>query len=71
MKILLHICCGPCAIVPIRSLQRAEFEVMGYFYNPNIHPYMEYMKRRETLETYAASINLRVIYSKRYEMENS
>ena len=70
MKILLHTCCAPCAIVPIKLLQWAEFEVMGYFYGPNIHPYTEYVKRRETLEAYADSIGLQVIYSNGYDMEN-
>jgi predicted adenine nucleotide alpha hydrolase (AANH) superfamily ATPase len=70
MKILLHACCAPCAIVPIALLQQAEFEVMGYFYSHNIHPYTECLKRRQTLETYADSIGLPVIYSEGYDMEN-
>lgn len=70
MKILLHACCAPCAIVPIALLQQSEFEVMGYFYGHNIHPYTECIKRRETLEIYAESIGLRVIYSEGYDMEH-
>ena len=70
MKILLHTCCAPCAIVPIKLLQQADFEVMGYFYAHNIHPYTECLKRRETLEGYADAIGLRVITSEGYEMEN-
>jgi len=70
MKILLHTCCAPCAIVPIKLLQQADFEVMGYYYAHNIHPYTECLKRRETLEGYADAIGLRVITSEGYEMEN-
>jgi epoxyqueuosine reductase len=70
MKILLHTCCAPCAIFPIGVLQEAEFDVTGYFYGHNIHPYTECLKRRETLETYADSIGLRVIYAEGYDMEN-
>ncbi len=70
MKILLHTCCAPCAIVPIKLLQQADFQVMGYFYAHNIHPYTECLKRRETLEGYADAIGLRVITSEGYEMEN-
>ena len=47
MRILLHICCGPCAIMPLRVLAEEGHEIAGYFYNPNIHPLAEYMKRRE------------------------
>lgn len=47
MNILLHICCGPCAIVPLERLLEEGHTVSGFFYNPNIHPLTEYMKRRE------------------------
>lgn len=39
---------------------------MGYFYNPNIHPYSEYVKRREALEQYAQGEELKVIYDETY-----
>ena len=44
-KVLLHICCGPCAIYPASLLREEGFEVEGFFYNPNIHPYSEYLRR--------------------------
>jgi predicted adenine nucleotide alpha hydrolase (AANH) superfamily ATPase len=43
-KLLLHICCGPCSTEVIRRL-RDDYEVVGFFYNPNIHPEEEYSKR--------------------------
>ncbi len=45
MNVLLHICCGPCAIEPFHRLQAAGHEVTGYFYNPNIHPLIEFRRR--------------------------
>lgn len=68
-KILLHICCGPCSIYPIQRLQKEGFEVRGYFYNPNIHPYTEYQKRLETLRWYADKIELPMIYHDDYALE--
>ena len=47
MRVLLHVCCGPCAIMPVRELLRAGHEVACWFYNPNIHPLAEYLRRRE------------------------
>lgn len=44
-------------------------DVMGYFYRHNIHPYTECLKREETLQAYAASIDLKVIYQQGYELE--
>lgn len=46
-RILLHICCGPCAITCVERLQDQGFAVTGLFYNPNIHPSQEYLRRRE------------------------
>ncbi len=68
-KLLLHVCCGPCAIYPVRMLREAGTELMGYFYRHNIHPYTECLRREEALRTYAASAGLRVIYQSGYEME--
>jgi epoxyqueuosine reductase len=69
MKILLHICCGPCSIYPVDRLRQDGHEVMGFFFRHNIHPYTECLKRQQTLETYAGQINLKVIYQQGYDLE--
>jgi len=69
MKLLLHICCGPCSLYPLRQLIGDRFEkVVGYYYNPNIHPPGEYIRRRDTLKKAAGNMGLEVIYP-RYKME--
>lgn len=45
-SLLLHICCAPCAIVPLQELTQT-YNVTGFFYNPNIHPLKEYLARKE------------------------
>jgi epoxyqueuosine reductase len=45
MKLLLHICCGPCASATIGAWRSRGMEVLGFFYNPNIHPLLEYRRR--------------------------
>jgi hypothetical protein len=70
MKILLHICCAPCTIYPLRKLRDEGHDTRGLFYNPNIHPYREYQKRSETLKEYAAAEKLDVIWEKEYRMED-
>jgi len=47
MRILLHICCGVCAISPVERLREEGHEVVGFFYNPNIYPEEEYQRRFE------------------------
>lgn len=46
-KLLLHLCCGPCAGGVLDKLA-GEFQLTGYFYNPNIWPEEEYQKRLKT-----------------------
>lgn len=67
-RILLHICCAPCATYPINRLREEGFEVTGFWYNPNIHPWMEHERRRESLEKYAEAVDLPVIWHGGYEM---
>ncbi|MBW2090730.1 MAG: epoxyqueuosine reductase QueH [Deltaproteobacteria bacterium] len=69
MRILLHICCAPCAVYTVQALRDEGHEVYGYFFNPNIHPYQEYLRRLDALARYAESINLPVIYDKGYNLE--
>lgn len=44
--ILVHICCWPDAVMPILDL-RDEYEVICFWYDPNIQPKSEYDKRYE------------------------
>jgi len=69
MKILLHVCCAPCAIYPLRVLREQGMEVMGYFHQNNIHPYTECLKRREAVKQYSAISGMRVIYQEEYNPE--
>ena len=46
MKLLLHCCCGPCAVGSLPQFEEHGYQPFGYFYNPNIHPYQEHKARR-------------------------
>lgn len=69
MKILLHTCCVNCMLYPLKELQEKGFEVIAFFYNHNIHPYQEYLKRRNTLLDFASLKNLQVICPNEYNLE--
>ena len=45
-KLLLHSCCGPCSTVCIERLL-SDFEVVVFYFNPNIEPLEEYEHRKE------------------------
>lgn len=66
MNILLHICCAPCTIYPLKVLRSQDIKVTGFFYNPNIHPYLEFKRRLNTLKDYSRQADLPVIYDETY-----
>ena len=57
MKILLHICCGVCAAGVVERLTLEGHQVLGLFYNPNIHPRHEYDRRLEVALKVAKELN--------------
>lgn len=59
--ILLHACCGPCSITCVLRLQDLGLAPTLYFFNPNIHPLTEYLRRREGLLAVAGRLNVPVI----------
>lgn len=68
-KLLLHICCGVCAGPIVRKYRQSGFEVTGYFYNPNIHPYQEFLKRLEAVESLSRQENLTAHYDRAYGLD--
>jgi epoxyqueuosine reductase len=68
-KVLLHVCCANCAIYPNELLREEGYEVTGFFFNPNIHPYQEYAKRRDTVVQYSEKTGLRMMYRDEYLLE--
>ena len=69
MKLLLHTCCAPCSVYCIESLRNKNINPTVYWYNPNIHPYMEYKARRDCLKEYTKSINIQAIFEEEYGLD--
>ncbi|MBD3349608.1 MAG: hypothetical protein GF400_10500 [Candidatus Eisenbacteria bacterium] len=66
MRVLLHICCGPCGIVPIRELLSEGHEVAAALANPNIHPFVEFRKRNEAAHEVLDALGVPVAYEDGY-----
>ncbi len=60
-RLLLHSCCGPCSTEVINFL-KDYFLITIYYYNPNIEPKEEYLKRKKE--------QLRFIELKNKELED-
>jgi predicted adenine nucleotide alpha hydrolase (AANH) superfamily ATPase len=50
MTVLLHLCCGPCLLGIARRLEENGQQFRGYFYNPNIHPLIEFRRRLKAVK---------------------
>jgi len=67
-RLLLHVCCGPCSTYSVRRLREQGFELSGFWYNPNIHPFAEHERRRECIRRYAEEVRLPMVWWGEYEM---
>ena len=65
-KVLLHTCCGPCSLAVVEALRGRGHEVLGFFYNPNIHPFAEFERRRQAMAQAAEAIGLPMIWRDDY-----
>jgi len=69
MNILMHTCCGPCAVYPLESLKNEGHELVGLFFNHNIHPWTEYSNRLEAAKHLYEKENIRLIVLDEYLLE--
>ena len=61
MKLLLHACCGPCSLEPVRLLRAAGHDLTIAYMNSNIAPADEYARRLATLRAWAADVSAPVV----------
>ena len=68
-KVLMHTCCAPCSIYCIDSLRAEDIDPTIFWYNPNIHPYIEYKARRDCLRDYCEKIKIKNIFIEEYGLD--
>ena len=66
MKLLLHMCCGPCAVYPVSVIKEKNIEFEGYFYNPNIHPIEEFERRMDNVRILSEKESIKVHYDSEF-----
>jgi len=55
--LLLHSCCAPCSSYVLKKLN-VYFDITVFYYNPNIEPLDEYLKREQEQITFINQFNL-------------
>jgi predicted adenine nucleotide alpha hydrolase (AANH) superfamily ATPase len=66
-NVLVHVCCAHCAAYTIQYWRQQGYEVGGFWYNPNIHPYTEHQNRLESMKSLAQEMNLPLIIEEGYD----
>jgi len=72
-KLLIHACCAPCLVAvyddTLENLKEMGFEDFDtIWYNTNIHPKVEYEKRKETYISYVKDMGKNPIVIDEYDM---
>jgi predicted adenine nucleotide alpha hydrolase (AANH) superfamily ATPase len=67
-KVLVHICCAHCAAYTVEYWRQQEYEVDGYWYNPNIHPFTEHQARLASVRELSQKLHFPLIEEDGYEM---
>lgn len=64
MSILLHSCCGPClgGSYDILKSDMGDEKIEVFWYNPNIHPYLEYRERLISFGKLCSELKLKAHY---------
>lgn len=66
-KILLHSCCAPCSAAILEWMLRNDYCPTIFFYNPNIWPEEEYLKRKYEIIRYAGEIGVEIADFDRFD----
>lgn len=60
-KLLLHICCAPCSAGVLLELMPI-YDLMGFFYNPNIDDHKEHLLRANEMASLASKLDIPMIF---------
>lgn len=55
MRCLVHVCCAPCfarTLAGLRAGGEETWDLEGFFFNPNIHPLLEFRRRMKAVHVY-------------------
>jgi predicted adenine nucleotide alpha hydrolase (AANH) superfamily ATPase len=68
-RILLHVCCGPCATATHEYWKGERAETVGFFCNPNIQPLLEFRRRLDGVRELSARVGLPLVEDLDYDPE--
>jgi predicted adenine nucleotide alpha hydrolase (AANH) superfamily ATPase len=67
-KVLIHVCCAHCAAYTVEHWRHEGYDVNGFWYNPNIHPYTEHQQRLQSMKSLAKQMDMPLIVVDEYDI---
>ena len=67
-KLLIHSCCAHCAAYTAEYWRQQGYDVSAFWYNPNIHPYLEHQQRLEAMQSLSQEMNIPLIVNEGYDI---
>ena len=68
-SVLIHCCCAHCTAYTVDYWWRQGHELTTFWYNPNIHPYIEYQQRLKAIQALAEELDFSLIIDGNYDMK--
>ncbi len=62
----MHVCCATCYLGVAGDLSRCGIEFDGFFYNPNVHPLIEFRRRLKACRVLAHEMGLPLSFDENY-----
>jgi len=69
MRVLFHVCCGPCFARAGSLLREEGHEVTAFWYNPNVQPYEEFQARLGAFREVCEAEAIPTIVDDTYDIE--
>ena len=67
-SVLIHCCCAHCAAYTVEHWREQGHVICAFWYNPNIHPYMEHQHRLEAMRSLALEMKFPLIEAEGYDL---
>jgi len=69
VKLLLHTCCAHCTAYTVEYWRALGYEVVGLWFNPNIHPFAEHNLRLEAAQKLAGRLDFQLVVLEGYDFK--
>ena len=67
-SVLIHCCCAHCTAYTLEYWRQQGYEATVFWYNPNIHPYLEHKSRLSAIKSLSQTLKFPLVISDGYDI---